>query len=861
MSEIPAETAKDDNPFTPALASLNELASALAPTVEPLSTVNTICVDISNVLDAANDVPSALDDCSDALTALAELADLLEAVPIIDVVVGPIVGIVETVSTAVDDARAAVDGVITDVVTPGKQIFDDLADGTKSATNLISDVTQTVPDYVNTLSILSYCLDIAQILLASGAFAGTAPEETTKSFVDGMVAIDQGIAAPIEALSSFADDFAQAINAIDAAFSQGTADLEAVLGDVQAGLNTFASITDPIVDALHKVESAIAPVRWVLHAVDSVIKHVLEPILNEVLKVTGLESLVDHLKDALLTAIGVQPLVKALNGLPASNDQHSWQQSAGSSAGTAATSNWTTLSSGLAQYDTRNSDNTHQLISNLVEALVAAPSTGGPYHLPPLTSSGDLPKLTWDHAANAAAASSATTKSSLERYVPDPDALEEPATPTTATTSATWLTSALTDQKLIRSSYDGVSKNLTGLLDLATTAKDSLASAEAIGAELSAGLTAFDRARSLPSDYETTLVTLETLFDDCSKVVEFLAGVDIAKDLFSDIDPVLQQQAQAVAALASQTSDLTAASAQVDKAITAVSSQAPNPSQFASYLQCIDAAATGAALIGNAARRGQALNLKLDGQFDDRLGQVLKDIDDAAGDACDRMQLILDATTTALKHADSINTAMANYAAGWTAVVQASSPIKKTALPGLTSGGAIANTIASLVDPVSGILGDLGCDPTDGNPMRKYAQGQVGKLETELAQLIQDHSGDVTSAFAFATQTVIPTDDIQGAITDLSGQINDSLASLTADTAALANAFEDIENLMVPSLSYDQSPTPSSDGTPQTVANFLIGQKLRDELIALQADMSNAAVAAGLGGDPSTSSATNGAIQ
>jgi hypothetical protein len=695
-----------------------------------------------------------------------------------------------------------------------------------------------------------------------------------------MVAIRDELAKVMKPLSDFIKGIADIVNAIISTLGSAFKDIQGTLEKVKSGLGEFENIVKPIKDAFDAIERAIAPVKWVLDALECIIKKILEPVVDEILKATGIEALLKPLLDQIETALGVKPLFDLIQANINERSSTEWQGKGGTQAVSAGSTAWSGIVSNLKQYNSRDKGNTYQLIMKMVEALTNSPSGQGPFvlpdwpEIPPIFKSG-AQLATSNRLQSETGLGTAYLRAERQKKLTACYAcMKTMALPMTTVRNNVsdsslplWVTDTLATNNVIKTSYDDVGlSNVTKLLQIAAEAKQSLQDALTIGPQLVASLQAYDKSRMLPAYFQEEMQDFSMLFSDGVKVMEFLIGYNWTTGIFEDIEQVFRDQAAAANGIYAKSEELLLSGQNVDTAIEKLEAQEPTKQQFANSLQYIDQVAAGAAAIGNTLRIGLALNAKLKNQFSDRLAVLLTQTNENADAALNQMTTIHATVMAAISQADMIIKYLAAYALKFTKLGTDSASVSANALPGLAKGVQLCNTVASILDPLSGILADMDCKAK--NSITSGAQVEFTMFKKEMQSIIDQQNPAITSAFEFITGKVVPSAVMTSDIEDINNFIGTHSKSFNDATAELSASFDLLKDVMAPTKTFDYQcsvsykvnppisigPDGKATGGGQTVNkqvnqkidNFFIDIEFKQAVLQLIADMNDAAVEAGL---------------
>lgn len=269
---------------------------------------------LSTGLDVASPVARAIDDFYDDVKKLEKLAENIETVTGVLSKFGPagkvvalldrVIGQVENRIQALrEDADKARDHAVR---------LEDALDGAGDVLSVIDTVlANTAGDIQGAFGSL---IDVAALF--ERARDDLSPDQrATLERIEALVAdLDDG-------------DLAQAREAVSAVASQAAAlkdllaPVERVHGAVAAATRSLGEVTDklaPLMGPLNTIKAALSPFSWVLDKADWVISKVLDPVLDKLLKATGITGLIDNVAEAIS---GLLPQADLFNPVNSAFDQ------------------------------------------------------------------------------------------------------------------------------------------------------------------------------------------------------------------------------------------------------------------------------------------------------------------------------------------------------------------------------------------------------------------------------------------------------------------------------------------------------------------------------------------------------------
>lgn len=372
-----------DDPFAAVIDDLETSLSSAKGLVPPLQTATGVVGDLHSGLSALGDIDSVLKALREMVLLLDGAALALAPVPGIgELAIGFEESVLAPTTTTLADLSKTYDAIYRDAIKPAIKVLADVKAGLSRITTVVEDVTITVPQVLNTVQVMSYLLDIAVPLtdLLKGSEAGARLHGVVsemKSVRDRVGTALTPFAAGMKVIAADLAPFAEDLQRVFAAIGDGAKEAMGCLKKVGDKLK-------PIADGFHKALDAVAPVRWALKAVECIVDKILRPVVEWILKVTGLESLLDGIKDKIEEWLGIKPILEAVRKNVKPEAMSSSGGSVNSEAGTASAAAFGDLCLALGKYRTDKSEALKDLTFGLVSAITGtAVDPTRPCQLPP----------------------------------------------------------------------------------------------------------------------------------------------------------------------------------------------------------------------------------------------------------------------------------------------------------------------------------------------------------------------------------------------------------------------------------------------------------------------------------------------
>lgn len=278
-----------------------KLDPILTSFTDKLSTVNEI---VNTVFKLIHDV----DVCCKAISTLKKIASSLSGVPLIGSIASVICKILEVAQTsanAIHLALSELDKVLKNVDKLLKKAYGGLDELTK-CNKMVHD---HIPEFTKTLQIIDYIIQMAKIV--EPIVIGEDVKKRLNTLLTHMENIEKTASVPINELNNFLEEISDIISSVKNECDNIKEKTKGLTNAV-ANIGKAVSILNPIGDALNSVINAIAPIKWVLDAADCLINKILKPVIDAILKATGLQKLIDILSEQLMKLLGIDSIVDIL---------------------------------------------------------------------------------------------------------------------------------------------------------------------------------------------------------------------------------------------------------------------------------------------------------------------------------------------------------------------------------------------------------------------------------------------------------------------------------------------------------------------------------------------------------------------
>lgn len=162
------------------------------------------------------------------------------------------------------------------------------------------------PEFIKAVRIIQYLVQIAGIV--APMVQDTTLAGKVKALVTKLSAQAEAVSFAIGDLHAFLDGLDEAIHSLEAACDKVREDTKG-LTDAVSRIGSVLRVLTPIGNAFTAVLNAIAPIRWVLDALACLIDKVFRPVIDAILRATGLIKLLEGLWDKLKHYLGIDYII------------------------------------------------------------------------------------------------------------------------------------------------------------------------------------------------------------------------------------------------------------------------------------------------------------------------------------------------------------------------------------------------------------------------------------------------------------------------------------------------------------------------------------------------------------------------
>jgi hypothetical protein len=831
--------------FDSAIASLQSTLSEFTPLVTPVDSAAAAVGDIDTLL---NDINSLIDDASDidqAMTTLGEVLEFLEPIPIIGELAGPLASALSEASGVMDTALSEARSFQSETLTPMATTLNDVQTGLGDIRSVVVDLGQKIPGYLNTVEILSYLLEIAQPLteVLEGTDAADRLNELVTELTDVKTKLGSALAEVNPVLSTIGKEvaaFSGIVTSIKSAMGSG-------VGDAINGLNSAASALSPMNHAFQRVEEAIKPLAWVLHALSCIFNKILKPVINAILNATGLSALVNDATDAIFKKIGISSAIASAKGNLSLSNISGSTGALDSSHGQTANVLWQAVDTAFGEYKSGNSGS-QLAITSLVTAITGAaidpnkPSTPPPFPAPLPTMTGVTGVTGAPGTAVAALPPAAQALYVSRVFDSAPRIIKTLASPAprphaqSLSTLIALASGAATPPAPIVAPIDAAiwpdSAALVSSIAGLGTKLDTLAPA---AAAFESALKVFDHSLSLPATFQQQVTSMGQLFTDAVTLLDFLSslGLPVVDSLVKPLDDIAHSQLTEMNAVKAQMPVLQTTMTALENAAAQVLAAVPQTSVIDRAVIRADGWSLSISQTVQIMEQAKATDASQGGKHAADVSDCAQRTESIARAISVRVASLEQQTDSLVAAIGAMQSGLNDYAASLQTITAHSALITATALPTLTKAVHTLDLVSSIVDPLSHLLKATGC--TDAtSPMKTFAvtQGQA----INQAGMTKIQQPQVFASFAESlAEKMLPLNDLATSVAQAAKTISTStVAAFETNAQSLAAGLTAMAQELIHTDSFQISIT-TKDNTQKTVTvdNDFFSQDIIDKANAL----------------------------
>lgn len=841
------------DPFSNVLQEMNDCLSSVGELNEPLQLASSVVTGLDDCLHGASDFTNVLSLVEDAVDGAEGIIPVLSPIPVVGEVADAFDGVlasINSVITATTDTFEEINGAI---ITPVMDVLDDVKKGMVDLQKVVTMVSTTVPQYVNTVSILSYLMDIAYPL--TQLLVGTEPGERLNKVVTELNTVKDKVGTAVKPLADglkkitdgikyFADEVKKMLEKLFDAIDSFLRDKLGYKGPKLSvdtainGIEHAAQIAGSIMSGLEKAVTSLAPVRWALDAIKWITDHILKPVINWIMKHTGLQKLVDSAEEAVCKKLGVEDIFGFIKGEVDNDGIQSKKQEAGSEQSGATVKAFSDFAEALGNYRNNKSEALKDATFGLVSAITGTPidpDQGGV--MPDWPDVPDLNSNSSDGSVALMQPGYSLRDRELDRAFDAIDAMHSSRLAAGSGKPALGITSLLVsaDGPVPLPAVDPKAwPNCSALIDKAKEVAGTLTVLSTDSTTLYTSMKGFDGSLVLPDAFGSQVADMHEALITCDDFLKFVLAfkVDFINTLVAGVEPIITKQMDDCTQVTGEVQPLQAAFTEVEVAASGVRDAMPKTGLVSKTIGRLDGWAIAVQQLVAIMERAADKSGDEEGKYDDRIDQLKSQIEASAQDLMDRLENIDSAIQSAHASTKQLVHALDDYSGALSPLSTHSQAMSVKAMPALHRTAHVLGIIDSIFDPLSCLLQVEGC--VDGDTMVKKGASFAAEAIQGVGEAASKVEAFEKIAEDFAEQ-VLPMGQIASAMSNASGVLSEVVAdTFKTQAAKLGGAYGKLSDLLKQTKQYESK---DKDGKPLTIANDLVDGKFVEDIQTLLKQM------------------------
>jgi len=848
------ELADFKDPFSNVLQEMNDCLGSVAELNKPLQLASSVVTGLDDCLHGASDFTNVLSLVEDAVDGAEGIIPVLSPIPVIGEVADTFNGVLISINSVINTVTKAFEEINGAIITPVMDVLDDVKKGIVDSQKLVTTVSTTVPQYVNTVSILSYLMDIADPL--TQLLTGTEPGERLNKVVTELNTVKDKVGTEVKPLADgikkitdgikyFADEVKKMLDKLFDAIDSFLRDNLGYKGPKLSvdtainGIEHAAKIAGSIMSGLEKAVTSLAPVRWALDAIKWITDHILKPVIDWIMKHTGLQKLVDSAKEAVCKKLGVEKIFSFIEDKVDNDGIQSKKQEAGSEQSAATVKAFSDFAEALGNYRNNKSEALKDATFGLVSAITGASidsHQGG--IMPDWPDVPDLNSNSPDGSVALMLPGYSLRDRELGRAF---DAIATMHSGRLAAGSGKPALGGITslfvsaDEPVPLPEVDSKAwPNCSALIDKAKEVADTLTVLSTDSTTLYTSMKGFYKSLVLPHAFGSQVADMHEALITCNDFLKFVLAfkVDFINTLVAGVKPIITKQIDDCAQVTREVQPLQDAFTEVEMAASEVRNAMPKTGLVGKAIGRLDGWAIAVQQLVAVMEQAADKSNDEEGKYDDRIDQLKSQIETSAQNLMDRLENIDSATQSAHASTRQLVQALDDYSSALSPLSIHSQTMSVKAMPALHRTAHVLGIVDSIFDPLSCLLQEEKC--VDGQTMIKQCASSV-------AEAIQDAGKAASKVEAFEkiaedfAEKVLPMGQIAAAMSNASGVLSKVVAdTFKTQAAKLSGAYGELSDLLKQTKQYESK---EKDGKLLTIANDLVDGKFVEDIQTLLKQM------------------------
>lgn len=290
---------------------INTVITDLKSTAATTNIARDVIDTVQSGLDVASNAASAAGDFYDDVKKLEDLAEAIESVTGVLSKFGPVGKIVSLLDDVIGTVENRIEALRKGAGT-AENSFETLANTLDGANTSLSVVDVALADLSADIDgSISSLADTATLMERDWSDLNDTQNETLET-ADALIAtLNDG---RLDTAQTAITTVANAVGALPGMLDP----IEDIAATFSAATKQLAKVTDklkPLLGPLEAIETALSPVSWVLDKADWLVSKIIDPILDPILKATGITGLIEDVADSISSLLPSSTLFNPVSSL------------------------------------------------------------------------------------------------------------------------------------------------------------------------------------------------------------------------------------------------------------------------------------------------------------------------------------------------------------------------------------------------------------------------------------------------------------------------------------------------------------------------------------------------------------------
>lgn len=293
-----------------AAAALDKAGKVCSDIQEPLTTAYNALDKTDDVLSTLLALEKGIKELDSALSTLGKVCSGLSCVPVVGEFAGQIPRIISPAKQALDAMETGMK-YVRDGADGAEKTVRDIRDDLEKFQQSVWFAANHFPQYGEALGMLANILTVFETLAESCQDQGVK---------DSLAQVSGSVTAEVKGTAGLLDDISTDMETLDSSIRTVGDDVSGCFGKLSKSISGVSGVISAInakvggvADVFRKVLNAIKPLKWVLDAASCLFKKLLKPVIDAILKATGIQKLLNALEAAIVKALGLKAVEEDLD--------------------------------------------------------------------------------------------------------------------------------------------------------------------------------------------------------------------------------------------------------------------------------------------------------------------------------------------------------------------------------------------------------------------------------------------------------------------------------------------------------------------------------------------------------------------